>query len=272
MDRLHPAHRIVHRMRGCILQLGEWTMEQKIALVTGGNRGIGWQTALELSRAGVKVVIGARTDEQGKTAAEKLKAAGAEVEWIRLDVTKEADREAAREYFETRYGRLDILVNNAGMAAGGFPPVGPNHTATEVPMEKLRAVMETNFFAVVELTQTLVPLLKKSVAGRVVNLSSILGSLTQQADKKSPFYMAKSFAYSVSKTALNSLTVHLAYDLRRTKIKVNAAHPGWVKTEMGGDGAQMELEDGVKTSVMLALLPEDGPTGAFVHMGQTLPW
>ncbi len=247
-------------------------MSGKIALVTGGNRGIGWQTALELSRAGVKVVIGARTEAQGREAAEKLKAAGAEVEWIRLDVTKAEDREAARAYLEKRFGRLDILVNNAGVAAGGFPPVGPDHTASEVAMEKLRAVMETNFFAVVAMTQAMLPLLKASEAGRIVNLSSILGSLTEQANKKSPFYMAKSFAYSASKTALNSLTVHLAFDLRRTKIKVNAAHPGWVKTEMGGKDAQMELEDGAKTSVMLALLPEDGPSGGFFHMGQALPW
>ena len=247
-------------------------MEQKIALVTGGNRGIGWQTALELSRAGVTVVIGARTEAQGKAAAEKLKAAGAEVDWIRLDVTNAADREAAREYLEKRFGRLDILVNNAGVAVGGFPPVGPDHSASEVEMEKLRAVMETNFFAVVALTQTLLPLLKRSEAGRIVNLSSILGSLEQQANRKSPFYMAKSFAYSASKTALNSLTVHLAFDLRETKIKVNAAHPGWVKTDMGGKDAQMELADGGKTSVMLALLPEDGPSGGFFHMGQSLPW
>jgi NAD(P)-dependent dehydrogenase (short-subunit alcohol dehydrogenase family) len=247
-------------------------MEQKIALVTGGNRGIGWQTALELSRAGVKVVIGARNEEQGKTATAKLRAAGADVDWIRLEVTNEADREAAREYFAARYGRLDILVNNAGVAAGEFPAVGPEHTASEVSEETLRSVMETNFFAVVALTQKLLPLLKASEAGRIVNLSSILGSLDRQADPKSPFYRAKSFAYSVSKTALNSLTVHLAFDLRRTAIKVNSAHPGWVKTDMGGKDAQMELEDGAKTSVMLALLPDDGPTGGFFHMGQTLPW
>ncbi len=247
-------------------------MEKKIALVTGGNRGIGWQTALELSKSGVQVVIGARTEAQGKAAAEKLQAAGAEVEWIRLDVTQEADRVAAREFLASRYGRLDILVNNAGVAVGDFPPMGPDHTAAEVSMEKLRAVMETNFFAVVALTQTLLPLLKLSKAGRIVNLSSILGSLEQQANKKSPFYMAKSFAYSVSKTALNSLTIHLAFDLRRTGIKVNAAHPGWVKTDMGGKDAQMELAEGVKTSVMLALLPDDGPTGGFFHMGQPLPW
>jgi NAD(P)-dependent dehydrogenase (short-subunit alcohol dehydrogenase family) len=105
-----------------------------------------------------------------------------------------------------------------------------------------------------------------------VNLSSILGSLTLHADPKSPIYNAKSFAYDASKTALNAFTVHLAYDLRDTKIKVNSAHPGWVKTDMGGPEAPMELSEGAKTSATLATLPEDGPTGGYFHLGQTLPW
>jgi NAD(P)-dependent dehydrogenase (short-subunit alcohol dehydrogenase family) len=133
-------------------------------------------------------------------------------------------------------------------------------------------VFETNFFAQVALTETLLPLIRKSEAGRIVNLSSILSSLTLQADPKSPIYGAKSFAYDASKTALNAFTVHLAYELRDTKIKVNSAHPGWVKTDMGGAEAPMELSEGGKTSAALALLPEDGPTGGYFHLGQTLPW
>jgi NAD(P)-dependent dehydrogenase (short-subunit alcohol dehydrogenase family) len=139
-------------------------------------------------------------------------------------------------------------------------------------MDLLRKVFETNFFAVVALTEKLLPLIRKSPAGRIVNLSSILGSLTLHADPKSPIYNAKSFAYDASKTALNAFTVHLAYDLRDTKIKVNSAHPGWVKTDMGGPEAPMELSEGAKTSVTLATLPEDGPTGGYFHLGQTLPW
>jgi NAD(P)-dependent dehydrogenase (short-subunit alcohol dehydrogenase family) len=115
-------------------------------------------------------------------------------------------------------------------------------------------------------------LLKKSPAGRIVNLSSILGSLTLHADPKSPIYNAKSFAYDASKTALNAFTVHLAYELRDTHIKVNSAHPGWVKTDMGGDQAPMELSEGSKTSVALATLPDNGPTGGYFHMGKPLPW
>jgi NAD(P)-dependent dehydrogenase (short-subunit alcohol dehydrogenase family) len=136
----------------------------------------------------------------------------------------------------------------------------------------LHKLFETNFFAPVALTKALLPLLKKSEAGRIVNLSSILGSLALHADPNSPIYNAKSFAYDASKTALNAFTVHLAWELRDTKIKVNSAHPGWVKTDMGGAHATMELADGAKTSVQLATLPEDGPSGGYFHMGQRLPW
>ena len=132
--------------------------------------------------------------------------------------------------------------------------------------------MTTNFFAVVDLTQRMLPLLRKSKAGRIVNLSSILGSLTLQATKGSPIYDAKTFAYDASKAALNTFTIHLAHELQKTKIKVNSAHPGWVKTEMGGEGAQMEIVDGAKTSVELATLPDDGPTGGYFHMGEAVPW
>jgi len=118
----------------------------------------------------------------------------------------------------------------------------------------------------------LLTLLKKSPAGRIVNLSSILGSLTLHADPKSPIYDFKAFAYNSSKSALNAFTIHLAYELKDTPIKVNSAHPGWVKTEMGGDAAPLEIPDGAKTSVELALIGPDGPSGRFIHMGNELPW
>jgi NAD(P)-dependent dehydrogenase (short-subunit alcohol dehydrogenase family) len=118
----------------------------------------------------------------------------------------------------------------------------------------------------------MLPLLRKSDAGRIVNLSSILASLSLHATKGSPIYDAKTFAYDASKAALNSFTIHLAHELRGTEIKVNSAHPGWVKTDMGGEGAQMEIGDGAKTSVELATLPADGPSGGYFHMGESLPW
>jgi NAD(P)-dependent dehydrogenase (short-subunit alcohol dehydrogenase family) len=247
-------------------------MSQKIAFITGGNRGLGFQTALDLKADGVKVVIGSRDLAQGEKAVEKLRAAGVDADVLQFDITKPADYQAAYDYFNSKYGRLDILVNNAGIAAGTFPGTGPEHSATEVPSDLLHKVFETNFFAQVALTSALLPLIKKSPAGRIVNLSSILGSLNLHADPKSPIYDAKSFAYDASKTALNAYTIHLAYELRDTNIKVNSAHPGWVKTDMGGEQATMELSEGGKTSAALATLPDDGPSGGYFHLGRTLPW
>ena len=247
-------------------------MSQRVAFITGGNRGLGFQTALDLKAEGVKVIIGSRDAEQGKKALAKLHAAGVDADVLQFDVTNSADYKKAYDYFDSKYGRLDILVNNAGIAGGTFPGTGPEHSAADVPLETLRRVFETNFFAQVALTNTLLPLIRKSPAGRIVNLSSILGSLTLHADPKSPIYHAKSFAYDASKTALNAFTVHLAYELRDTNIKVNSAHPGWVKTDMGGEQAPMELSEGGKTSAALATLPNDGPTGGYFHQGQPLPW
>ena len=247
-------------------------MAQTIAFVTGGNRGLGFQTALDLKAHNTKVVIGSRDQKQGEEAVAKLRTAGVDADVLKFDITNFADHKAAYDYFNSKYGRLDILINNAGIAAGKFPGVGPEHNAADVPLDILHKVFETNFFAQVALTKELLPLVKKSPAGRIVNLSSILGSLTLHADPKSPIYNAKSFAYDASKTALNAFTVHLAYELRDTNIKVNSAHPGWVKTDMGGDQAPMELSDGGKTSAALATLPADGPSGGYFHMGQPLPW
>ncbi len=247
-------------------------MSHKVALITGGNRGLGFQTALDLKDAGVKVVLGSRNKQQGEEAAAKLRASGVDAEALELDVTNRAHHKAAYDYLASKYGQLDILVNNAGIAAGPFPGDGPEHSASDVSEDVLSKVFDTNFFAVVALTQTLLPLLKKSPAGRIVNLSSILASLKMHADPKSPIYDAKSFAYDASKTALNAFTIHLAYELRGTNVKVNSAHPGWVKTDMGGEQAPMDVSEGGKTSAALATLDNDGPNGGFFHMGKPLPW
>lgn len=246
-------------------------MPDKIAFITGGNRGLGFQTAHDLKDIAT-VVIGSRNLAEGKAAAEKLRAAGVDADVIHFDITDSAHHRAAYDYFASRHGRLDILINNAGIAGGSFAVKGPEHSAAEAPIDLLRRVFETNFFGTVALTTTLLPLIRKSPAGRIVNMSSHLGSLTRQSDPNSPIYHAKSFAYAASKTALNAFTIHLAYDLRDTKIKVNSAHPGWVKTTMGGPDAIMELSEGAKTAVALATLPDNGPSGGFFHMGKSIPW
>jgi NAD(P)-dependent dehydrogenase (short-subunit alcohol dehydrogenase family) len=242
---------------------------EKVAFITGGNKGLGLETARQLGKQGIKVVIGARDLAKGKEAVEKLKADGVNADVVRFDITKAADYKEVYQYFEKNYGRLDILINNAGISKEDF--MGGNKTSS-TSGEVLHETFDTNFFGAVQLTQVLLPLIKKAPAGRIVNLSSILGSLALHADPKSPIYDAKAFAYDASKAALNSFTIHLAHELKGTKIKVNSAHPGWVKTDMGTDAAPMEIVDGAKTSVALATLPDDGPTGAYIHLGETLPW
>jgi NAD(P)-dependent dehydrogenase (short-subunit alcohol dehydrogenase family) len=241
----------------------------KIAFITGANRGLGFETARELGQAGVTVVLGARDVKKGEEAAAQLAKKGIKAEAIRLDATDPKSFDEAAAYFEKRYGRLDILVNNAGIS---LEPLDGKNTALTISPKDLRATFETNFFAVVELTQKLLPLLRKSPAGRIVNLSSVLGSLTLHADPGSMIAGVKNLAYDSSKTALNQFTVHLAAALRDTKIKVNSAHPGWVKTELGGENAPIEVAEGGRTSFQLATLGEDGPTGGFFHLGQSLPW
>jgi NAD(P)-dependent dehydrogenase (short-subunit alcohol dehydrogenase family) len=241
---------------------------KKIALVTGANKGLGLEMAKQLAETGVTVILAARDAAKGEAAAAKLRAQGLDAQSIKLDVTNPEDHKAAAAFIEKNFGRLDILINNAGVAG---EDLGTGAASTTTP-ELLRSVYETNFFAPIALTQTLLPLIKKSEAGRIVNMSSVLGSQTLHADPKSPIYDKKSLAYDSSKAALNSFTIHLAHELKDTKIKVNSAHPGWVKTDMGTDAAPMEIPEGGKTGVQLALLPDDGPTGGYFHLGKPLPW
>jgi NAD(P)-dependent dehydrogenase (short-subunit alcohol dehydrogenase family) len=240
----------------------------KVALITGANRGIGFETAKQLGEKGVTVVLGARKLSAAEEAAAKLKASGIDAYGVQLDVTSAADRVAAARYLDEKFGKLDILINNAGVTSSE----GLQSKTAETTDEELQSVFATNLFAVAGLTRELLPLLKKSPAGRIVNLSSILGSLTLHADPNSPIASFKNFAYDASKSALNAYTIHLAHELKGTAIKVNSAHPGWVKTKMGTDAAPMEIPDGAKTSVELALLGPDGPNGRFIHMGSELPW
>jgi len=240
----------------------------KVALITGGNRGIGLETARQLGKLGVTILLGARDLAKGKEAAEVLRGLGVETYAVKLNVLKRGDHAAVATWIKEEFGQLDILINNAAVNLDK----GNNHETSTVSQKALKDTFETNFFAVVELTQTLLPLLKKSAAGRIVNVSSSQGSLTMLAEKDSVVYAQKTFAYDASKTALNSFTIHLAHELQGTKIKVNAIHPGWVKTDMGGQNAHLELADGAKTSVRLAMLGEDGPSGGYFYLGETIPW
>jgi NAD(P)-dependent dehydrogenase (short-subunit alcohol dehydrogenase family) len=241
----------------------------KVAFITGANRGIGFETAKGLGELGITVVIGSRDLKKGQQAASELVAKGIQAEAIAYDADSATSATAAYDYLNAKYGKLDILVNNAGILVE--PLMGGNNSST-ISADILKRTFQTNLFAVIELTQALLPLIRKSPAGRIVNLSSILASLTLHSMPNSPIDPAKAFAYNASKTALNVYTVHLAHELRDTAIKVNSAHPGWVKTELGGEHAPMEVAESGKTSVELATLPADGANGGFFHAGEALPW
>lgn len=238
-----------------------------ITLITGANKGIGFETARQLGKLGHTVLMGARDQARGRAAADRLKSEGLDVHFLQMDVADSGSIARARELIERQHGRLDVLINNAGVF------VGERTTApSREPIADLRRTFEINVFGLVETTQAMLPLLRKSHAGRIVNLSSILGSLGEHSDPKSPIYGVLTTGYNMTKAAVNMFTVNLAHELKATPIKVNAAHPGWVKTDMGGDGAPMVVEDGARTSVWLATLGADGPTGGHYHMKSALRW
>lgn len=238
----------------------------RIALVTGATRGIGLETVRQLAQAGVHTLLAGRDRSRAVEASLKLQAEGLPVEAIALDVTSgHSIREAVREV-ERRHGRLDILVNNAGIALDDW-----NKAPSEQPLETWRQTFETNVFGLVEVTRAFLPLLRASSSGRIVNVSSVLGSVALQADPASDYYAIKLPAYNVSKSAVNAWTIQLAYELRDTGIKVNAIHPGNVKTDMNPN-AELDVGVGARSSVEMALLGADGPTGTFTHLGETLPW
>jgi len=241
----------------------------KIALVTGSNKGIGFETARQLAAQNIKVLIGARNEQEGKIAEEVLRGESLDVEFIKLDISDSQDIENARAYIQSKYGKLDILINNAAVFLDG-EWFGNN--VESVPMKTLRDTFDINYFGTVELTQALLPLIKKSDAGRIVNISSLSGSFGVHLDENHWLYPLKPYAYSASKTALNQFTVFLANALKETNVKVNAASPGWVKTSIGSDQAPLTPEEGAKTGVALALLDDNGPTGTFSQSGEVFPW
>ncbi len=243
--------------------------ENKVAFISGANRGIGFETAKKLGELGITVIIGARDVTKGKAAANDLASSGIKADAIYYDANDSTSADGVYAYFDQHYGKLDILVNNAGV--NNEQLMGKNNSSS-VSKNALQNTFQTNLFSVIEITQKLLPLIRKAPEGRIVNLSSILASLTLHSMPNSPIDPAKAFAYNASKTALNVYTVHLAHELRDTNIKVNSAHPGWVKTELGGEHAPMEVTDSYKTSVYLATLDKNGPNGGFFHETDNLPW
>jgi NAD(P)-dependent dehydrogenase (short-subunit alcohol dehydrogenase family) len=243
-------------------------MTKRIALVTGANKGIGFETARQLAQAGVHVLLGARDRERGEAAAQKLAREGLSVESLALDVRNEGSIEAARKLVADKFGHLDILVNNAGVNLDRL-----DQKPSQQPLAAWRETFETNLFGLIAVTNAFLPLLRESHSGRIVNVSSILGSLAEHLDPNSSIYAFKIPAYNVSKSAVNAWTIHLAYELRDTRVKVNAIHPGYVQTDMDTlKQAPLTPAEGARTSVRLALLDDAGPSGGFFFENETLRW
>lgn len=237
-----------------------------IVLITGANKGIGFESARQLGKLGYKVLVGARDAALGEAAVEKLRAEGAAADFVLIDVTNASSVAAAAKEVEAKYGRLDVLVNNAGVFNH------PNADPKNVNLELTRKDFEVNFFGVITVTNAFLPLVLKADVPRIVNLSSILGSHAEHEDPKSMIYGYTTASYNATKAALNMFTQNLAHSLRDTKAKVNSAHPGWVKTDMGGDAAPYEVAEGAETTVYLATLDADGPTGGFFHKKERVRW
>lgn len=235
---------------------------ERIALVTGANKGIGLETARQLGALGYVVWLGCRDEGRGSKAADALRARGIQAHFVQLDITDQSSVEAAVAHVESKSDRLDVLVNNAGMGGGlDRPPSGED-------LSDIAPIFEVNFFGTVRATQAFLPLLRKSESARIVMISSGLGSLSLTEDMKSPTWGLHAMGYSASKTALNMFTVKLAKELLATGIKVNAACPGSVATDMGGEWAPRTVVQGAQIAIRLAKLSWMGPTGGFFHDGE----
>ncbi|MEH2287275.1 SDR family oxidoreductase [Nostoc sp.] len=242
-------------------------LKGKVALITGANKGIGYEIARQLGSRGANILVGSRDIGRGEEAANKLRLSQIDARTIQLDVSDQKTIDSAAKQIESEFGKLDILVNNAGILSDGdrLPP-------SQVNVETLRHTYETNVFGVFAVIKVLLPLLKKSKAGRIVNLSSGLGSLTQNSDPNYEFADFKLLAYNSSKTAVNAITVLLATELKDTPIKVNAADPGFTATDINQYQGYRTVEQGAIAAVRLATLPDDGSSGGFFDENGVVPW
>jgi len=240
--------------------------KERVALVTGANKGIGFEIAKKLAARDITVLIGARNQEHGIKAQEQLRGSGLDVHFILLDVTDARSIQAAVARIKDRFRRLDILVNNAGIMIDSKTGI------TELNVRIFQNTLETNALGPLLLSQGCLPLMKANHYGRIVNVSSTLGSLTDIASPDSVHAQVQAPAYRLSKTLLNGITVLLAAEVRGTNILVNSACPGWVRTDMGGSQAPLSPEQGAETPVWLATLPDGGPSGGFFRERRPIPW
>ncbi|MFB9239780.1 SDR family oxidoreductase [Plantactinospora siamensis] len=252
--------------------------EQRIALVTGANKGIGREVARQLAGRGMTVLLAARKPAAGRTAADELRTEGVEVHPIELDVTDPDGIAAAVKGVGDAYGRLDVLVNNAAITGAGSPPAEPDPARRVEPpsaadLDRVREVYETNVFGVIAVTNAFLPLLRRSDAARIVNVSSGVGSLHAMTDPAGPLAgMPPSLAYPTSKAALNAVTAQYAKEFRGSQLLINAADPGWTGTDLNGHAGPRSVAEGAAIIVRLATLPADGPSGGFFNDDGVVPW
>ncbi|MGY1941337.1 SDR family oxidoreductase [Nocardia gipuzkoensis] len=255
--------------------MSEQTTHQKVALVTGANKGIGRGAAEQLAAQGMVVLIGARDPRRGEEAAAALRAAGGAAHAVTLDVTDRTTVAEAAKRIEQRFGHLDVLINNAGITGSG--QVSPQDAYDQVPstvdLDMVREVFETNVFGVIAVTNAMLPLLRRSPAPRIVNVSSHAASLTLTSDLDGPFAtLVPSAAYSPSKSAVTALTVNYAKELRKEGFLVNAVAPGYVDTDSNNHTGFLTVAQGAAVLVRLATLDADGPTGGFFGEDGSVPW
>ena len=243
--------------------------ETKIVLVTGANKGIGYEIAGGLGALGYRVAVGARDQARRETAVEKLRAAGVDAFGVPLDVTSDQSVADAAALVERTAGRLDALVNNAGISGEMGP--GWVQDPTTLDLDVVRTVVDTNVYGVIRVTNALLPLLRRSSSPRIVNVSSSVASLTRQADPDIEIGPIMA-AYSSSKSFLNAVTVQYARQFTGTNILINAACPGLVATDFTGFQAPRTPEQGAATAIRLATLPDGGPTGSFFEDDGVIPW
>ena len=239
---------------------------KSIALVTGGNKGIGFEIAKQLARAGVSVILGARDPERGSRAVADLTAEGLDVSFIPIDLTDLGSITSAAATIAADYGHLDTLINNAGIVD---PADGPPSTAS---LDSVRRIFETNFFGGLAVSQAMIPLLRKSGAGQIVILSSSLGSIAMNGDPSSPFYSVQLIGYNASKAALNMLTVQLAQELRADGISVNAVCPGYVDTDLSAHQGNVAPADAARLPVDLVTGVIPAATGRFLDVNGEVRW
>lgn len=242
------------------------TTPKRVALVTGANRGIGFEIARQLAHKDITLLLGARDAESGLEAKERLTAQQLDVHLVPIDVSDQTSIHAAIGKIKDMFGRLDVLVNNAGILTDGQTRI------LELSLSLFQNTLDTNALGPLLLSQACIPLMKKNGYGRIVNVSSTLGSLNDIINPDSSYTEIQAPAYRLSKTVLNGLTVLLAKELCGTNILVNAVCPGWVRTRMGGDEAPVTPAEAAETPVWLATLPDDGPTGGFFRQRRPIPW